>query len=217
MLSQWFQERKPRGGGGNTIVEAIEHVKEHRSNISMSCPIILHVSVQARLRPRVPLLPRITAPPNHHRKHKQHSPSKLRSHRASQAPKIKHIPKDICANNLTSPIKHIVERSGPDVELGAVKAVKLVRVKPVAGDEHGEEEDDPDVRLENFPEAEQFAAPGWVFHEDYMRAVRANNVVGVYKGPGKAGAEEGEDHEANVGAVGDVACGRVDVFAQRNP
>lgn len=92
----------------------------------------------------------------------------------------------------------------------------MVRIKPIACDEHGEEEDDPDVRLENFPEADEFAAPGWVFHEDYVRAVGANNVVGVYKGPGKAGAEEGEDHEANVGAVGDVAGGRVDVFTQRN-
>lgn len=92
----------------------------------------------------------------------------------------------------------------------------MVRVEPIAGEEHRKEEDDRDVRLENFPQAEQFAAPGWVLHQDYVRAVRANNVTTIYEGQGKAGTKKSEDHESNVGAIGDGAGGRVDVFAQWN-
>ena len=202
---------------GLTVIKPIEHVQEHRAHVPATRPVHLRRRLRRRVRPRIRLLPRIAAPPNNHRERKKHDPNHPRLHSSPHTPNIKPIPKQIRARNLARPIQNAIKRPGPDVELRRIEAVELIRVEPVAGQEHGEESHDPDVRREDLEEADDLAPPGGVFHEDDVGAVGADDGLGVDEAPGEAGAQKGQDHEADVRAVGHAAGRGVVVLTDRDP
>lgn len=133
-----------------TIVEAIEHVQEHRADISPARPIHLRSRLWRRLRSCIPLLPCVPATPDNHCDRKEYAPNYLCFHTSSQLLEVQPIPKYVRSSNLAGPVKDTVERSRPDVEFGRVKGIELVSVEPIASEEHREEADDPDVRFEYF-------------------------------------------------------------------
>ena len=180
-------------GKGLTIIEAIKHIQEHRPHVPAARPVQFRRRLRRRIRPRITLLPRIPASPNDHRNNQQHAPNHPRPHAPPQALDIQPIAKDIGSDNLARPIEDAIERPSPDVELRVIETVKLVRGEPVARQEHWKEADDPDIGLQHFDEAEEFAFPGGVFHEDDVGAVGADDGLGVDERPGEAGAHEGED------------------------
>jgi len=55
---------------------------------------------------------------------------------------VKCVPEDERAENLTGPVKCIIQRSRSNIEHRQIHAIELVRIEPVAGEEHGEEQDD---------------------------------------------------------------------------
>jgi len=81
-----------------------------------------------------------TTPDGHCHEEEDH-----KSHLGPDSPpeslEVKSIAKDVGADNLSSPIKGVVQGSSSDIELGKVDIVKLVGIEPVAGQEHGEEGD----------------------------------------------------------------------------
>lgn len=133
-----------------TIVKAVEHVQEHRTHVSGTRPVHLRSRLGRRIRPRVPFLPRVAAAPYHHRDHKQHAPYHPGPHTPSQTLDIQPVTEHVSSDDLARPVKDAVERSGPDVELCGIEVVELVGVEPIAGQEHGEEADDPDVGFQYF-------------------------------------------------------------------
>ena len=66
----------------------------------------------------------------------------------------RHAPK-----NLGDPINRIVQRSPLDVKQHGGVVAKLPGVKVIAGEEHGEEEDDKRVGSEGDPETFEFGFP----------------------------------------------------------
>ena len=81
----------------------------------------------------------------------------------------------------------------------------MVGVEPVAGEEHGEKKDDPDVGPEDFPETQDLGLPGGVFHQDHARPISSNDIAGIDEGPSEASTQKGHDHEADVGSIGNSA------------
>jgi hypothetical protein len=55
---------------------------------------------------------------------------------------VKCIPEDKRTEDLTGPVECIIQCPRPDVELGQIYVIELVRIGPIAGEEHGKEQDD---------------------------------------------------------------------------
>ena len=197
------------GGGGKrrTVIEAVENIEKHGPDVAGRRPILAHGVFGRGLGAGVLLLPRVSPAPDDKGEAEENRPHDLRLQAAPHALHVQGVAEDEGAPDLAEPVEHAVEGAGADVELGRVEVVELVGVEPVAGEEHGKEEDDPGVGPEDLVQADDLALPGRVLHEDDVGAVAADDVAGVDEGPGEAGADEGEDHEADVGSVRDRSSG----------
>ena len=94
-----------------------------------------------------------------HNHTQQNRPRKERPHPPPILPLIKQQPDRDAPQNLRDPINRIVQRPSLDVKQDGVIITKLPGVKVIAGEEHGEEEDDERVCSEGDPETYEFGFP----------------------------------------------------------
>jgi hypothetical protein len=140
----------------------------------------------------------IPTTPHHKRKHHHRHPRRLRPRRPPNIRRIQRKPKQRRPEHLRNPIQRIIQRARALIEPREIDIVELVRVKPIRGKEHREQEDDVRVAPEGFPEPEDLGFPGGVLHENDAGAVATHDVFGVDKRPGETGTEESEDQERDV-------------------
>jgi hypothetical protein len=93
----------------------------------------------------------------------------------------------------------------------------VVRVEPVGSKEHGEQEDNVDIRPQCLDQAEELRFPRGVFHDNNLGAIGTDDIPSVDEGPGKSGTNDGQDQESDIGAIADRdSLGSVDALAERN-
>ena len=192
-------EGESRGGGDlpvnrglpRRIVEAVEHVQKHRAQIATTPPIQPLIVVRRRYLPRHLLaLPRPTAAPDNHRDSEQDGQTRLGPHAAANRMQIQRMPEHKRPDNLADPVQRVIQGARAHVEVRRVDGVELVRVEPVRGEEHGEEEDDVGVGSDGLVEAEELGLPGRVLHQDDAGAVFADDLVGIHEEEGQDCAKE---------------------------
>ena len=135
-----------------SIVEAVEHVEEHRANITVGLEVKNLIRVCLDGLAGVALLECISPTPDNHSDDQKHHQGDLCAHCAAEAWKVEGISEDQRAEDLARPVQYIVQSACTCVEFGEVKVLEVVGVEPIAGEEHGEEEQDVPVGFESFEE-----------------------------------------------------------------
>ena len=201
----------------NSIVHAVEEVQEHRTNVALGTPIpALEIrGLGVHILARVPHLPGIPTTPDNDGEDEKDDQGRLSTDGAANPFHIKNRAHDNSGHDLSKPVQESIEGLGAGVEVSAVNGVLLVRVEPVGGPEHGEEEDDPRFRAECIPQPDDLGFPRGVLHQDHARAVATHDFLCVAETQGKTGAYEHEYDEGDVGAVADgFVLLDIDVLAQ---
>lgn len=124
---------------------------------------------------------RIASTPNNKRQRKQDHKRTSRTHSTRHALDVQQRTPYGRGSNLRKPIQETIQGFGARVKVRTVHGVELVRVEPIRGKEHGEEEEDKGLEFECLVKTQEFALPGWVLHEDDTGSVLADNVVGIAK------------------------------------
>ena len=127
------------------VEKAVEHVQEHCTNVGAIFEIDRrHGSGQTELaKIRWELhLPGITATPDDHGQAKEDNQGDLGSERAADLVVVQAVAEDEGSDNLRSVVKHTVQSTCANIEVSTVHAIEVVGVKPVGGQEHGEEQND---------------------------------------------------------------------------
>jgi hypothetical protein len=94
-----------------------------------------------------------------HNHTQQNPPSEERPHPPPILLLIEQHPNRDAPHDLRDPIHRIIQRPSLDVKQHGVVVAVLPGVKVVAGEEHGEEEDDERVGSEGDPEADDLGFP----------------------------------------------------------
>lgn len=160
------------------------------------------------------LLESITTTPDTHSDDKEECPVQFGAHGPRKEFQVQKLTKDKGTNHLHKPIEQTVERSGTNVEVGAINTIEVVSVEPVTRQKHGKEQDDVVVGAKSLIEAEQLRFPGRVFHRDDARAILAHDILGVRKEPGENESQSHENHEGDVSPVIDRSGVGVHILGQ---
>ena len=193
------------------IVESVEEVQEHGADVVLTIGEVEDVGVGGT---GVGLLEGVAAAPDGEGQDEQDTPGDLGTERAADAADVEQDTPDGGGDDLGEPVEQAVEGAATDAEAGAVDGVLLVDVEPVGDEEHGEEQQDVGLEAQGLVQAVQLGHQGGVLHDDDAGAVLADDVLGVGEEQGKAGADEHEHDEADVGAVLDGGGLVVDVGAE---
>lgn len=202
-----------RRGLEDGVVEAVGHVQDHGAGVAAGGEVHGFEGRGGGVGDGgagVAQLEGVAAAPDGEGEDEEHGPG-VAGAQVARVVRVEGVPRGRGAEDLREPVEGVVEGAGADGEVGGVDVLELVGVEPVAGQEHGEEQQDVRVAAQEGEQAQQLGAPGWVFHQDDAAAVGANHVFGVDEGEGEEEAEGHENHEGDVGAVGDGAGGGVHV------
>lgn len=188
-----------------SIVHAVEEVKEHRTNVALGSPIpaLETCDFRVHILTGVPPLPGVPTTPNNDREDEKADQGCPSTNSTTDALRIKQRAHDTSGHDLRKPVQEAVQGLGARVEVGAVDRVLLVCVEPVGGPEHGEQEDDPRLRADCLPQADDLGLPRGVLHQDDARAVGTHNLVCVTDEQSKTGACKHEYDKGDVGTVAD--------------
>ena len=149
------------------IVQAVEDVQEHVSDISLVGPILeILWCPESDISTVVSLGERVTSSPDDHGKPKEHDQASLGSQATGVFLKIEDVSNAEGTGDLGEVVEKGVKGLGAGVEVGTVDGVEMVGVEPIRGEEHGEEEDDKWLELDRLDETHQLGLPGGVLHED---------------------------------------------------
>lgn len=160
------------------------------------------------------LLESITTTPDSHSDDKEERPVQFGAHGPRKVFQIQKLTKDKGTNHLHKPVEQTVERSGTNIEVGAIDSVEVVSVEPVTRQEHGKEQDDVVLAAKGLVEADKLRFPGRVFHRDDAGTILAHNVLGVRKEAGENESQSHENHEGDVSPVIDRSGVRVHILGQ---
>ena len=194
-----------------SIVESVEEVQEHRSNIFSA---IGPVKLLDHGRTGVRLLEGIAAAPDDEGEAEKDNPGDLGSRGAANLAHIEQHTPDGGSNDLGEPVEQAIQSTGADAEVEAIDGILLVDVEPVGNEEHGEEQDDEGLESQRFPETLELRHESGVLHDDDAGAVLADDVLGIAQEESQSGAEEHQDDKADVGAISDRRSIVVEVGAE---
>ena len=202
-----------------SIVESVEDVKEHDSDVSVSRPIGGDVTLVsgAVLGACVSLLICIATSPNGECKDEQHGQDTLGTDGSSDSLNIQRVTKDCSSHNLGHVVKNRVQSLGAGIEASTVDGVDLVGGEPVGRPEHGEEQDDEGLELNGLVKSDKLGLPAGILHQNDSGSVRSDNIASVTKKQGEDSSAEHEHDESNVGSISDGLVGLyVDVLSDRD-
>lgn len=192
------------------VEEAVEYEKEHGSDVAAVFEVLGGgYGAAGEL-----FLECVSTTPDAHGDSEQKAEVNASPNRTGEPFHIKRLAKADGTDHLAKPVEQIVEGTCADVEIGPVDAVELVSVEPVAGQEHGEHEDDVVIGAYGFQEAFELGLPGRVLDCDDSRSVFAYDVLGFCYGPSENEADCHENHEGDVGGVVDLAFVGVQVLTE---
>jgi hypothetical protein len=198
------------------VIETIEEVQEHGSNIARRCPIKGRESVWVLGQvgnwvefaidvPSGVVLPGVSASPNCHRGDIEHDETRLGSDRSAPSLDIKSIAEDQGTNDLSRIVEKAVQSSGANIETSAIDTVLLVGVEPIGAPEHWEQKDDKWLESQCLPKTIDLGLPSGVLHQDDLGVVWSDDVLSIAKEQSKASTHEHEYDEADVSTICDSA------------
>ena len=225
MASNW-RLKSPWGyvpvdvGLPDSIEKSVEEVQEHGANEEAATigPVdeAVVVGVRSLLTADLHLLPVPAETPDDHGQGEEDNEGDLGPDTAADGVDVEAVAVNNSTDDLRKPVEQVVEGAGAGVEVRRVHVVVLVGVEDVGGEEHGEEQQDPGLLEESVPEAADLAVPRRVLHEDDLGVVLADDLVSLDEAKGQAGADDHENDEGDVGAVGDCSLLLVDVLGERD-
>jgi hypothetical protein len=217
-LLECFENLPVCGCLPSSIIETVEHVEKHGTNITTISPVHRNVtSIFVDALTCVPFLESISTAPDYHGENEQSSKSSLRSDGSAELLQIEAVTKDNSTNDLRAPVQQTVQCLSTGIENGTVDTIELVGGKPVGRPEHWEEKDNVVVRLKGIIETDKFGDPGWILLQHNLGAIFTVNIRGVAEAKGKDSAQSHEDNESNVGSIIDIGVGsNTDVLPERN-
>lgn len=142
----------------NGIIQSVEEVEEHRcQEFATIFPVDFGPFGFSAGGPI--LLPGPTASPNAKSQSNGNGKGDPGASRSTDLAKVQAETPHKGANNLGSPIKHVIQRASSGGEVCAIHDVELIRVKGVGAEEEREKEKDPRVAHDSFPEPKELARP----------------------------------------------------------
>lgn len=113
------------------VVEAVEDVEEHRSNVSVVSPVLGDKAGSASGSTSVAGLEGIAATPNAHSDGKENAPGSLGTNGPAELADVQAVPENEGTGDLCSPVQDVVQGLGAGVKVRTVNSVELIGVEPV--------------------------------------------------------------------------------------
>lgn len=189
----------------DAVEDAGKDVQEAECRISA----ILEIHTGRQVRTSVSALFRIRPAPDGPNEQEGDGPTCPSAGSPAEPRIIEHETDGETADHLGEPVEQVVECAGADGEEDRVEILELPGVEPVAGQEHGEEEEYPGVGAQEAVETQQLPSPVRLFGHDDARSVVPDDRSWIFEKDGDASAEAGEDDERNVRSVPDRVARRV--------
>lgn len=170
-----------------SVIEAVEDVEKHRSDVARVSPIdgLESIGINRQAGGLVDIvvdvetsvvLISISTPPDNHGNDIEHNKTGFGTNRATELLDVKSITKNQCTENLCCVVEKTVQSSSTHVESGSVDSVLLISVEPVGAPEHWEEKDDKWFISQCLPKAHDLGLPSGVLHQHNLGVVWTNNV-----------------------------------------
>ncbi len=141
------------------IVQAIEDVQEHGTDIARGIPIGWDEVSGGGVSTGVLLLPRVSTAPDDHSYSKEEDQADFATDRATDLAIIESVTEDQSTEDLGEVVQAGVECLGTSIEVSSVDGILLVGVEPVGRPEHGEEKNDIGLKLQGLPKTNKFGLP----------------------------------------------------------
>lgn len=192
------------------IVEAVEEVQEHWANVARSFPIgrceirvdwLVCIRINGDKCTIISFGVSVSATPDCHGEDEKDAKRPSSTDRTSDPWDIHGKSVEKGPNDLGEVVEKVVQGLGAGVEVSTVDTVLLVGCEPIGGPEHGEQENDHGFVSNGLPKTNELGLPTWVFHQNDLGSIGADNIIGVAEKQGEACPEEHKNDEGNVSAV----------------